>query len=647
MNHFNSLDEEHDYKELVKLTARGIPTFKPLHQFLLDGNDNLNCEITLLTLHENGGSENQASEGCPETSKNFKSQVIDSKDEEHLVKVLKQTGGHQLLLVENLTPSVTSLLGTHWKVPPDFFLAHLENSNWYRMQNIPENLPGLSSVQSLDGFVRFQFVGPREIEIEDSMRSQSGGKVCPHSRPFSSLTQSSPATSISESLLADRIHEDPATASVPRVAGGFNPWCRDHPLDLDPEDGPYTKANPVAFVRNSVTLWFNKDGDEWRKGLLEYTTSCQRSILTCTGIVLFDPPFVAKNPRYKNKNNSVYRSFLRRKAPPCFSADDIDNRKSYKLSFEKCLQQNQHVKDAGVRRPFVLLEDVCRIIASEWLVFNTYIERELNNIDASLEIRTEEKDHQKLQDLLQHLMRARRRVTKYESLVNDQLHLCPEHWKHESHSDPDSTSSMACPVAHPTTSAKSPLRDFDQVRDHLTHNKTRISQAIKIVMSLMNVHLNNLVVEQNRALLEHNDLTTKQNQLSEARNSSLAVLTGVTSFLLPFTTVAAFMAIPPESGLGPGSKGQWIYWVSAGMLALTLMLAFRFDFMLEKRKLTSKEENRKIAQGKGSRQSTSKDEAPPLLPEIKLANLGGTRSSALVQILRRGASKKGLDIPEV
>jgi hypothetical protein len=171
----NYPDHEYDYRELVRLTARDVPTFQPLKDFLRDGNDNLPSEITLLEFGEVHGTE-----------KKIKSETIDPKrpeDIKTLEAALKRDDGHQLLLVENLTPTMTSLLGTHWKIPPDFFLAHLENSNWYSMQNIPQNLPGLSSVQSLDKFVRLQFVGPREIEISDTPKSQSGGNVIPSHTP--------------------------------------------------------------------------------------------------------------------------------------------------------------------------------------------------------------------------------------------------------------------------------------------------------------------------------------------------------------------------------------------------------------------------------------------------------------------------------
>jgi hypothetical protein len=73
-----------------------------------------------------------------------------------------------------------------------------------------------------------------------------------------------PGSTKDHDQLPDRIHENPDTASVPRVAGGFTPFLP-HPHHLDPEDLSETRLPPVAFVRNSVTIWFGK-GDKWKKG---------------------------------------------------------------------------------------------------------------------------------------------------------------------------------------------------------------------------------------------------------------------------------------------------------------------------------------------------------------------------------------------
>jgi hypothetical protein len=161
------------YKEIVELTKEGIPTFVPLHKFLLDGDDKLDCKITLVEFED----DNPKLDELKKREKRIEPRKIEKAALESELKKLEQTEGHRLLLVENLTPNVITLLGEHWKVPPDFFLAHLENSNWYNLLNIPQNLPGLSSVQSLDGYVRFQFIGPRELEITDAPDPQPPGTI--------------------------------------------------------------------------------------------------------------------------------------------------------------------------------------------------------------------------------------------------------------------------------------------------------------------------------------------------------------------------------------------------------------------------------------------------------------------------------------
>jgi hypothetical protein len=165
--------QTYTYKEIVKLTKEGIPTFVPLHNFLLGDGDKLNCKITLVEFEDDNPKLHEAKK----EEKRIEPRKIEKSALENELKELEQTEGHRLLLVENLTPDVITFLGEYWKVPPDFFLAHLENSNWYNLLNIPQNLPGLSSVQSLDGYVRFQFIGPREFEIDGAPDPQPPGTI--------------------------------------------------------------------------------------------------------------------------------------------------------------------------------------------------------------------------------------------------------------------------------------------------------------------------------------------------------------------------------------------------------------------------------------------------------------------------------------
>jgi hypothetical protein len=164
--------QKYTYEDIVKRTKEGKPTFVPLYKFLLGGDNKLDCKITLVEFEDDNPKLDE-----PKEEKRIEPRKIEKSALENELKKLEQTDGHRLLLVENLTPNVITLLGEHWKVPPDFFLAHLENSNWYNLLNIPQNLPSLSSVQSLDRYVRLQFIGPREFEIADAPDPQPPGNL--------------------------------------------------------------------------------------------------------------------------------------------------------------------------------------------------------------------------------------------------------------------------------------------------------------------------------------------------------------------------------------------------------------------------------------------------------------------------------------
>jgi hypothetical protein len=154
----NNIDALKQYKDFVKLIAKRIPTFGPLNQFLNTPGEhhNLECKITSIrfkyrsTLHRE----------CPI---NLKKKATDYSTKWNDLEQWLGEDCHQILLIENLTPCVLNVLGEKWEVSPEFFLSHLENSDWYKEQNIAEHLPALRSVDQ--SHIRFQFVAPREYVI--------------------------------------------------------------------------------------------------------------------------------------------------------------------------------------------------------------------------------------------------------------------------------------------------------------------------------------------------------------------------------------------------------------------------------------------------------------------------------------------------
>jgi hypothetical protein len=309
-----------DYKTLVKLTAKEMRTFDPLNKFLNDSKHKAEAsKIDLIRFDKDGKLKHQ---------NNLQFGTLKTE--------LAKEDSHQLLLVENITRDVVIFLGENWGIPPDCFLSHLENSNWYSLQNISQNLPSLRSGHQ--SYVRFQFIGPREFEINHSVVTHSHGSVFVFERQLIRVTDFQAGSIPCDSKLPDRIvgNTDATvkdSATIGRIAGGFNPIepppeegdespeeviGKPHSVDVhssairnllkpvrhnlspptqgrnrvvasrspsqDPgntqrqnqqhqESSSRKKARPVGFVRNSVTIWFDKfhqggrDENGWTKGL--------------------------------------------------------------------------------------------------------------------------------------------------------------------------------------------------------------------------------------------------------------------------------------------------------------------------------------------------------------------------------------------
>jgi hypothetical protein len=100
--------QTHTYEEIVKFTKEGIPTFVPLHKFLLEGANKLDCKITLVEFEDDSPKF-----GDPKQEKRIETRKVETSALENELKKLELTEGHRLLLVENLTPKVITLLGEH------------------------------------------------------------------------------------------------------------------------------------------------------------------------------------------------------------------------------------------------------------------------------------------------------------------------------------------------------------------------------------------------------------------------------------------------------------------------------------------------------------------------------------------------------
>ncbi|KAF2685898.1 hypothetical protein K458DRAFT_387852 [Lentithecium fluviatile CBS 122367] len=323
--------------------------------------------------------------------------LVTFRKDHDLASCLERCNERQLYIIENVSPQAAKLLGGYLDINPQLFADYPDmvpesesnpstmkcpkrgtgNKNpvpspLCRWGDIDYHLPPLRSVEHSKNHVPPRFIGPREY------RSPEG-------------SQPRLAT------LEDRLMVDSSRANVERVAGGHNP------VQLENRT-----VWPVAMTRHSVAAWFNKGESgspgDWLKG-----------------VILLDQPFESTQ-KSLTRLNSRYRPFSKIRSMHYESAQNTELRETYLTSLLHCFDANEELRQE-ILSPAAIFQDVYRIVVSEWIAVNTYLERDLNAIDWQLEENNKTPTLDVLEQILTRLFIMRRRNRKYKAFIGDQLQL--------------------------------------------------------------------------------------------------------------------------------------------------------------------------------------------------------------------------------
>jgi Mg2+ and Co2+ transporter CorA len=231
--------------------------------------------------------------------------------------------------------------------------------------------------------------------------------------------------------------------------------------------------------------------------------------------------------------------------PPNSAADD---RMSYRATLVKCLEQTPDLESPAAHHLMLVFQSALRLVASEWIAASSYIERDINSIEWQLENEAVRIDG--LKDFLDQLFVGRRRVRKYQALVDGQFELLragrmlPEAWR---------ANNAPVILADMRT-------DFAQVRTAMEKNSQRIAQTIQLIMSVMVVC---------------------QGEQSIQQNVLLGFLTVVATLGVPFSAVAGILGM--QTRYGPGQADFGKFWRISGIvigivfgIGIIFMVTFRF-----------------------------------------------------------------------
>ncbi|KAF7509306.1 hypothetical protein GJ744_008200 [Endocarpon pusillum] len=210
------------------------------------------------------------------------------------------------------------------------------------------------------------------------------------------------------------IKTDRRTSRVHRVAGV-----------MQPRTGEGEMMASVAFIRETLMVWLSRDN---------------RTAGRLVGLILVDPPFQATGVQFTAPHAPITQadgalsteikrwlgSDKRWRHRLYWSAETLPPPISIRAPLVSILAREL---SASVERraqvlhsPFTALQGLYQAVASEWLLVDEYVGRELETIAFMLE-HGEQKLHT-LQAFLKDLFAMKRRWTRYMELVQDTLRQC-------------------------------------------------------------------------------------------------------------------------------------------------------------------------------------------------------------------------------
>jgi Mg2+ and Co2+ transporter CorA len=202
--------------------------------------------------------------------------------------------------------------------------------------------------------------------------------------------------------------------------------------------------------------------------------------------------------------------------------------------------------------PFLTLYEGYRIIASEWLVVNEYVKRQLINIERHLEKKDlKESTFQELEQHLKELYRIRRRCQKDHELVVEAASQCEKRgqylWPCSSGTSGGNPGAFGFAEKH----AQNLENDFEYVLSNMNSTISRIQKDINLLMALVSISEGSQSLQENRGI---------------------SFLTLMATIFLPCEAVASVLGI--QTQYAPGARYFWILWAVALPLTILIMTIY-------------------------------------------------------------------------
>lgn len=205
------------------------------------------------------------------------------------------------------------------------------------------------------------------------------------------------------------------------------------------------------------------------------------------------------------------------------------NREALARHLKERFTCNSTLLSAARADSFLFIGDLYRLIASNWIVINEYVNREMATIEYKLE--KEEPSFRDLEVYLKDLYIYRRRCTKYHELISEARDQC---YSRGQASWSRSSSSIA--IEH----AKDMEADYSYLLSRTEGTAQRTEKNINLLTSLVAIGAGKQGLDESHSV---------------SRLNLLAII------FLPFSTIATILGM--QGNYAPGAGQFWLFWAVA------------------------------------------------------------------------------------
>lgn len=230
----SSQESHNSYLTTIQQLAQSQPSLRPLYEFLNDTSSQSPTKFSIVTIGQGPPGDlfpTKHIEGCEELAKELQENHTSTSE------------NSCLFIVENICPDAIILLGERFNIDPQAFADHINNTSWYRINDVADRIPAIPSSQKIDTFLQLRYIETRKllnvqcpIAAAKANTSGAGYDGCV----------------LDEDLFSDSrsfARPDETTTRVPRKAGKFIPRARQN-----------QKFPPLLCVRQVITAWFKEKG---------------------------------------------------------------------------------------------------------------------------------------------------------------------------------------------------------------------------------------------------------------------------------------------------------------------------------------------------------------------------------------------------